>query len=74
MTFTEAHVRTAINEAADAVIDAVDMHDEGARDAINLVVNVFLHWLTDNPDASVEQVIEANYEASPKEVLDWCRA
>lgn len=74
MTLTEAHVRMTINEAADAVIAAVDMHDEGARDAINLVVNVFLHWLLRDPDASVEQVIEASYEASPKEVLDWCRA
>ena len=70
--FTEAQIRDALNNAADLVCDEAGLSDEGARDAINLVVNVVGHWLFVNPDANLTEVIEASYENSVDEVLGWC--
>jgi len=70
---TEAAVRRALNEAADTVIDEVGIApDTGKRDSINLVVNIALHWLFTNPDATLAEVIGANYDDSPETVLGWC--
>jgi hypothetical protein len=71
-TVTRAQVLTALNAAADAVNEAADLPEEGARDAINLVINLVGHWLFIDPDADVDEVIEASYEIEPHEVLDWC--
>ncbi|MFJ5532482.1 hypothetical protein [Streptomyces sp. NPDC093261] len=67
------HVERVLNEAADDVLDWADADDEGARDIVNLVINLFGARL-DNPEATIEQTIEENYDEDPDEVLSWCQA
>jgi hypothetical protein len=72
--YTADEVVDLVNDAANAVDSAADLPDEGARDALNLVVNIVGTWVRD-PDGerkSVTEVIEANYETAPDVVLGWC--
>jgi hypothetical protein len=52
------------------VIDEMGWDDIRERDAINLVVNVAGEIL-DNHDATVEEVMEANYSGGAEEVRSW---
>jgi hypothetical protein len=64
-TYTEAQIGQTLNSAADDVLEAIDAPDEGVRDAINLVVNVAMHYL-EHPEPSdahsVQSAIDASYE------------
>lgn len=59
--YTTDAINAAMNQAADAVLDAINAPDEGVRDAINLVVNASMHYL-DRPEDSLQDVIAANYD------------
>jgi hypothetical protein len=64
-SYTEPQIEQTLNRAADDVLEAIDAPDEGVRDAINLVVNVAMHYLAhpEPSDAhSVQAAIDANYE------------
>ena len=69
-----AEVCDAFNRAADEVLNAIDAPDEGARDAINLVVNAGLHFLRD-ANATLADAIAANYHVNPGDdgPLAWAR-
>jgi hypothetical protein len=58
---TAEQVRDVVSAAADDVNDAAELPDTGSIDAINLVVNAALHRLFDDPDASLEEVVDACY-------------
>jgi len=66
----EAVVRVA-NEAADRVISEMEWGG-GTReqDAINLVVNM-LSAILDHPDATVDEVMDANYDGGADAVRSW---
>jgi hypothetical protein len=59
-----------LNAAADRVIEEMSWESTREQDAINLVVNV-LGEMLDHPDATVEQVMEANYSGGADEVRSW---
>jgi hypothetical protein len=44
--------------------------DSRERDAINLMINL-LGGMLDNPDAAVDEVMEANYNGGADEVRSW---
>ena len=75
-----------LNAAADEVMDWCGADDTGARDVVNLVVNVFGAYL-DAADApgphypSIEDVIEESYGPAEdddppmaEQVYDWCNS
>lgn len=62
-----------LNRAANDVIEALDLPDEGKRDVINLVVNTTAHYL-DYPEATLDEAIEDGYGEDPAVVLSWCQA
>ena len=64
-------VMAAANQAADMVIEELQLPDCGARDIVNLVVNA-LGTLLEDPAASLDKVIRDNYGEDPEEVLSWC--
>ncbi|MFD4474681.1 hypothetical protein ACFWPU_00990 [Streptomyces sp. NPDC058471] len=66
-------VNAILNATANDVLDWFGAEDTGTRDAVNLIVNVFVERLTDSAK-SIEEVIEENYDATPDEVYDWCRS
>lgn len=71
-THTYEAISRAFNEAADAILDASQAPDTGARDAINLVVNVGLTYLQ-NPELELHEAIAANYELDEDDggPLEW---
>jgi hypothetical protein len=71
-TYTADEVADLINNAASDVDEFADLPDEGARDALNLLVNVAV-TRAQNPDKdlSVEDVIGTNYDADPESVKGW---
>ena len=71
MSFTLDQVTAALNAAADDIRERADLDDTGVIDALNLMVNVVGHRLAGKPDASIDDVIQAGYEATPNEVLSW---
>lgn len=68
--FTEQQVASALNGAADDILDAVDAGDDGLRDAINLIVNATIAYLTGQAD-DLQEVVAHNYDDSYDEVLSW---
>jgi len=71
-TFSEEAVATAANQAADDILDAVDADDTGVRDALNLLVNATLGYLTGQA-RDLAEVVAQGYEATYDEVLSWIR-
>lgn len=67
-TTSSASVSTAFNEAVDQIIDLVG-GDERLTDAINLVVNVGLHFL-EHPGSTVDDAIRASYDQSEEDEND----
>ena len=67
-----AELTSALNRAADDVLEAIDAPDEGVRDAINLVINAAAHYAR-HPGADLAAAITANYQEDPETVLDWAR-
>src|SRR4051794_17396419 len=69
-TFTEQAVSEAVNRAADDILDAVEASDTGLRDAMNLVINATLAYLTGQAQ-DLPGVVQQDYEAAYPEVLSW---
>jgi len=69
--YTRAAVEAAVNRAADDVIEAAELPDTGARDAVNLTVNAALSYLDDAGGMDLAGVVEANYDVDLAEVLTW---
>jgi hypothetical protein len=70
--FTEQQVINALNRAADDILDAVEAGDEGARDALNLVVNSAAAYLRGSA-ADLQDVVQQSYDADYSTVLSWIR-
>lgn len=68
--FSEAQLGDALNQAADDILDAVEAGDEGLRDALNLMVNAVMEYLTGRA-SSLAEVVDSNYEADYRTVLSW---
>jgi hypothetical protein len=68
--FTHDAIRSAVNQAADDILDAVDAVDTGLRDGFNLLVNAALAYLTGEAD-DLTEVVAQGYEATYDEVLSW---
>jgi hypothetical protein len=69
-TFTDADVLTALNEATDDILDAVDAGDEGLRDALNLMVNATIAYLRGGA-RDLRQAVEHSYGEDYETVLGW---
>jgi hypothetical protein len=69
---TREEARRVLNEAADLVIEEMGWGNDATReaDAVNLLVNVFGTML-DNPDTTVDEVMDANYESGAEAVRSW---
>lgn len=68
--FTERQVAEALNHAADDILDAVDAPDSGLRDAMNLIVNATVAYLTGQA-RDLQDVVASCYDAPYAEVLSW---
>jgi len=68
--FTEQQIGAALNRAADDILAAVHAGDEGLRDAMNLIVNAAMAYLTGQA-RNLRQVVEQGYEADYAQVLSW---
>jgi hypothetical protein len=72
MTDVEQNVSSVINTAVDEVVKLADLPDTGTVDALNLVVNITLHRLFSNPQATVQDVVTECYgDETLDEILDW---
>jgi hypothetical protein len=71
--FTEQQVADAVNHAADDILEAVEAGDEGLRDAMNLIVNATLGYLT-GAAQNLQDVVEQGYDADYPTVLSWIEA
>lgn len=68
--FSAQQVTDAVNRAADDILDAVDAGDEGLRDAMNLIVNATVAYLTGQAQ-NLEEVVQQGYDADYPTVLTW---
>lgn len=68
--YSTDQIAAALNKAADDILEAVDADDEGLRDALNLVVNATMDYLTGDAE-TLEKVAEINYDADLFEILGW---
>jgi hypothetical protein len=71
--FTEQQVADAVNHAADDILDVVEAGDEGLRDAMNLMVNATVAYLTGEAQ-NLQDVVEQDYDADYPTVLSWIEA
>lgn len=69
-TYTHDDVASALNRAADDILEATEAGDEGLRDALNLMVNAALSYLSGSAD-TLAGVAEANYDSTLDEILGW---
>jgi hypothetical protein len=69
--YTRHSISQAVNDAVELVKEELGLHSERDDNLLNLVVNSSLHRL-DNPDASLDEVITANYDHTPEQVRGWC--
>ena len=69
---TRDEVMRVLNKAADLVTEEIGRGGDATpeQDAINLLVNVFGAML-DNPDTTVDEVMDANYEGGAGTVRSW---
>lgn len=72
-TWTKEQIDTALNQAADDILDATEAEDEGLRDALNLMVNAVGCYLMDEAH-DLETVAALNYDAELSSILSWIRA
>jgi hypothetical protein len=65
-------VMRVVNEAANLIIEEMGWGNDATReaDAVNLLVNVFGAML-DNPDTTVDEVMDAGYEGGAEMVRSW---
>lgn len=68
----QQNVSTVLNGAVDEVVQLAELPDSGTVDALNLVVNIALHRLFTDPQATVQDVVAECYsETTVNEILDW---
>jgi hypothetical protein len=69
---TREEVMRVVNEAANLIIEEMGWGNDATReaDAVNLLVNVFGAML-DNPDTTVDEVMDAGYESGAEGVRSW---
>ena len=73
--YTIEDISSYAQAAADIVINEIGLPETGARDCVNLVVNVMLGMISDWSDAEqfdLDAFIAENYGSSPSEVREWC--
>jgi hypothetical protein len=76
-TYTYDQVSSAINRAADAILEATDAGDTGLRDAMGLMVNATLTFLQRPRVRSLRTVVADNYDGpygekpSLEDVIEW---
>jgi hypothetical protein len=65
-------VMRVVNEAANLIIEEMEWGNDATReaDAVNLLVNVFGAML-DDPDTTVDEVMDASYEGGAETVRSW---
>jgi len=68
--FSAQQVTDAVNHAADDILDAVDAGDEGLRDAMNLMVNATVAYVTGQAQ-NLAEVVQQGYDADYPTVLSW---
>lgn len=69
-TYTVVQVGHALNRAADDILEATEAEDEGLRDAINLMVNASICYLTGDA-TTLDAVAAHGYDADLDEILGW---
>lgn len=62
----------ALNAAADEVLDWCGVPDTGARDIVNLIINLVGERAEGDSAATIESVIKSGYSASVAEIYDAC--
>lgn len=67
--YTPDEVRTAVSAGATLVMNGLTLSDE-EHDLISLVVNAALTVL-DQPDITLDGVMDANYEGGSAKVRSW---
>jgi hypothetical protein len=69
---TREEVMRVANEAANLIIEEMGWGNDATReaDAVNLLVNVFGAML-DNPDTTVDAVMDGGYEGGAEGVRSW---
>ena len=72
---TREEIMQVVNEAADLIIEEMGWGNDATRDAdaVNLLVNVF-GALLDNPDTTVDEVMDANYEGDGESGAETVRS
>lgn len=67
-------VQNTMNRAADAIGSHVRLPEEGTVDAINLMINATIYWLTPgNEHGSLRDVVKAMYdeETTLEDIVRW---
>jgi hypothetical protein len=69
---TRDEVMRVVNAAANLIVEELGWGDDATpeEDAVNLLVNVFGAML-DNPDTTVDEVMDADYECGAEGVRSW---
>ena len=66
-TFTRDEVSTAVNAGVQLALDDNELSlSDRDYDLVNLIVNAALSMLDDPPPASLDEVIERNYQPDPE--------
>lgn len=72
MPVTAAVLKLTFDAAISDLILRADLPGDGVVDALNLLANVVIHRISEDPAASVDTVIAAAYaDATPDEVISW---
>lgn len=71
VTAPQERVQNAITAAVDDITSAAELGDTGMIVAMNLLANATLRRLFTQPDASLEEAVDACYDESPSCVLSW---
>ncbi len=69
---TRDEVMRVVNAAANLIVEELWWGDDATpeEDVVNLLVNVFGAML-DNPDTTVDEVMDADYECGAEGVRSW---
>jgi hypothetical protein len=69
-SYSIEEVTAALNRAADDLLQVTDAGDEGVRDAVNLLVNAAMAYLTGEA-GTLTEVAEKNYDVPLDNILGW---
>jgi hypothetical protein len=72
---TREEVMRVLNEAANLIIEEMGWGNDATReaDAVNLLINVF-GMMLDNPDTTVDEVMDANYQGDGESGSEMVRS